>query len=231
MIEVNLLPGGRSQKRRGGAGAGVTLAIIVDVLRKAFTDPWLAVAVGGVLLGSVTTGAMAVLQQRSAGELAALVEQTRSDSARYAEIVNQIQSAEARRDSVLGQMSVIAAVDGQRFVWAHVLDEISRALPTYTWLRSIAPSGAAASLSADQIAANGPPTLGIRVIGVTVNIQALTQFMKALEDSPFLADVTLAVSAVATVEGKEVTEFTLDMNFERPDAALLQTVPLPLSVP
>jgi Tfp pilus assembly protein PilN len=111
-----------------------------------------------------------------------------------------------------------------------VLDEVSRALPTYTWLRSIAPSGAATALAAEQIAAGEASALGIRVIGVTVNIQALTQFMKQLEDSPFLANVTLAVSAVATVEGKEVTEFTLDLSYERPDPALLQTVPLPLSM-
>ncbi|MEY2733879.1 MAG: hypothetical protein RL340_938, partial [Gemmatimonadota bacterium] len=111
-----------------------------------------------------------------------------------------------------------------------ILDEVSRALPTYTWLRSIAPSGAAAALSAEQIAAGELPALGVRVIGVTVNIQALTQFMKQLEDSPFLTNVTLAVSAVATVEAKEVTEFTLDLTYERPDPALLQTIPLPLTV-
>jgi len=230
MIEVNLLPGGRAQRRGAGAGLGINLAVVLEVVRKAFTDPWLAVAIGGVLLGGTTTGALAVVQQRSAAQLAALAERTRADSTRYAEVVNQIRSAEARRDSVLGQMSVIAAVDGERFVWAHVLDEVSRALPTYTWLRSIAPSGAATALSAEQIAAGEAPALGIRVIGVTVNIQALTQFMKGLEDSPFLSNVTLAVSAVATVEGKEVTEFTLDLSYERPDPALLQTVPLPLSM-
>lgn len=228
MIEINLLPGGRSQKR--GTGASIDLSAVFDVVRKAITDPWLAVAIGGVLLGGVTTGSMAVVQQRSATQLAALTERTRADSTRYAEVVNQIRSAEARRDSVLSQMSVIAAVDAERFVWPHILDEVSRALPTYTWLRSIAPSGAAAALSAEQIAAGELPALGVRVIGVTVNIQALTQFMKQLEDSPFLTNVTLAVSAVATVEAKEVTEFTLDLTYERPDRALLQTIPLPLTV-
>lgn len=228
MIEINLLPGGRAQKR--GTGARIDLSAVVDVIRKAITDPWLAVAIGGVLLGSVTTGAMTVVQQRAEAELTALTERTRADSTRYAEVVNQIRSAEARRDSVLSQMSVIAAVDGERFIWPHVLDEVSRALPTYTWLRSIAPSGAAAALSAEQIAAGELPPLGVRVIGVTVNIQALTQFMKQLEDSPFLTNVTLAVSAVATVEAKEVTEFTLDLTYERPDPSLLQTIPLPLTV-
>lgn len=228
MIEINLLPGGRAQKR--GTGASIDLSAVFDVIRKAITDPWLAVALGGVLLGGVTTGSMAVVQQRSATQLAELTERTRADSTRYAEVVNQIRSAEARRDSVLSQMSVIAAVDGERFVWPHILDEVSRALPTYTWLRSIAPSGAATALSAEQIAAGELPALGVRVIGVTVNIQALTQFMKQLEDSPFLTNVTLAVSAVATVEAKEVTEFTLDLTYERPDPSLLPMLPLPLTV-
>lgn len=228
MIEINLLPGARAQKR--GSGRGLDLAALLGFIRQAITDPWLAVAVGGVLLGSITTGAMAVVQRRAAAELAELAARTQADSARYAELVSQIRSAQARRDSVLSQMSVIAAVDAERFVWPHVLDEVARALPTYTWLKSIAPAAAATTLSADQIAAGELPPLAIRVIGVTVNIQALTIFMKQLEESPFLSNVTLAVSAVATVEGKEVTEFTLDLVYERPDPALLQTVPLPIVV-
>ena len=64
MIEINLLPGGRAQKR--GTGASIDLSAVFDVIRKAITDPWLAVALGGVLLGGVTTGSMAVVQQRSA---------------------------------------------------------------------------------------------------------------------------------------------------------------------
>lgn len=228
MIEVNLLSGERRQKRGMGSRSGVRW--VIDVLRPTSTDPWLAVALGGVLLGGLTTVGMAVVQQRSASELAALAVRTRADSSRYAEIVTQIRSAEARRDSVLSQMSLIAAVDAERFVWPHVLDEVSRALPAYTWLRSIAPNGAGTALSAEQIAAGALPTRGIRVIGVTVNVQALPSFMKQLEASPFLANVTLVVSAVAMVEEKEVTEFTLDLTYERPDGALLTTVPLPLTV-
>lgn len=228
MIEINLLPGARA-KSRGGA-RGIDIAALLGFAKQLITDPWLAVAIGGILLGGTTTGAMAFVQQRVESRLAELVGTAQADSSRYREVVDQVQIAQAKRDSVLSQMSIIAAVDGQRFVWAHVLDEVSRALPTYTWLKSIAPSGAATALSAEQIAAGEAPPLGIRVIGVTVNIQALTIFMKQLEDSPFLTNVTLAVSAVAQVEGKEVTEFTLDMAYETPDPALLQSIPLKFTV-
>lgn len=228
MIEINLLPGARAKSRSGGRS--LDLGAALEVLKQMITDPWLAVAVGGVLLGSITTGAMAVVQQRLETQIEGLIGTAQADSSRYKEVVDQLQVAQAKRDSVLSQMSIIAAVDGQRFVWAHVLDEVSRALPTYTWLRSVAPGGAATALTAEQIAAGETPPLSIRVIGVTVNIQALTIFMKQLEDSPFLTNVTLAVSAVAQAEGKEVTEFTLDMVYETPDPALLQTVPLKFTV-
>lgn len=228
MIEINLLPGARA-KSRGGA-RGIDITALLGFAKQLITDPWLAVAIGGILLGGTTTGAMAFVQQRVESRLAELVGTAQADSSRYREVVDQVQIAQAKRDSVLSQMSIIAAVDGQRFVWAHVLDEVSRALPTYTWLKSIAPSGAATAPSAEQIAAGEAPPLGIRVIGVTVNIQALTIFMKQLEDSPFLTNVTLAVSAVAQVEGKEVTEFTLDMAYETPDPALLQSIPLKFTV-
>lgn len=228
MIEINLLPGARAKTR--SSRRGIDFSAAFGVVKQMITDPWLAVAVGGILLGGVTTGAMAVVQQRIESQLAEVVGAAQADSSRFREVVDQLQVAQAKRDSVLSQMSIIAAVDGQRFVWAHILDEVSRALPTYTWLRSVAPSGAATALTAEQIAAGEIPPLGLRVIGVTVNIQALTIFMKQLEDSPFLKNVTLAVSAVAKVETKDVTEFTLDMVYETPDPALLQTVPLKFTV-
>jgi len=74
------------------------------------------------------------------------------------------------------------------------------------------------------------PKLQVRVIGITVDIQALTIFMKQLEASAFLEGVTLAVSKVETAEGKQVTEFTLDMNYSKPDKSVIRTVPLTIAV-
>jgi len=126
-------------------------------------------------------------------------------------------------------MGTISALDRRRFIWPHLLDEIARSLPMYTWLRSVAQSSATTTASADQIAADSLPPLAVRVIGVTIDIQALTIFMKQLEASPFISDVSLATSTVTQVEGKEVNEFTLDLRYERPDPATLRTVPLTLS--
>lgn len=229
MIQINLLPGARKKTRSAGSSA-IDVRAMLGTLGERFKDPWLGVAAGGVAVGLAAVGAMYVFQGRSE---ATLLEQERtavSDSTRYDNVVKQTQAAAAQRDSIMRQMAIIAAIDGERFVWAHIMDEVSRALPTYTWLRSVAQGNAATTVSPEAVAAGTAPRLSVRVIGYTVNIQALTIFMKQLEASPFLETVTLAVSAVADVEGKQVTEFTIDMAYSKPDKSAIRTVPLTVAV-
>ena len=83
-------------------------------------------------------------------------------------------------------------------------------------------------MNADSAAAAQPVQL--QIIGNTVDIQALTRFMKALEASPFLEDVTLVKTSVIPVDGKEVTEFQLTGTYQQPDSALVKRVPISLSV-
>ena len=41
------------------------------------------------------------------------------------------------------QIEIIQAIDNNRYVWPHVLDEVSRSLPSYTWLTSMQQTSAA----------------------------------------------------------------------------------------
>jgi hypothetical protein len=75
-----------------------------------------------------------------------------------------------------------------------------------------------------------PELARFRLVGNTVDIQALTRFMKLLEASPFIQNVQLARSEMAMVDGKEVTEFMLDAQYERPDSSMITTTPVSLSV-
>ena len=45
--------------------------------------------------------------------------------------------AEAQRDSVARQIVIIRSLDGSRYIWPHVLDEVNKALTPYTWLKSL----------------------------------------------------------------------------------------------
>ena len=74
-----------------------------------------------------------------------------------------------------------------------------------------------------------PSTLKFNISGNTVDIQALTRFMKLLESSPFVKNVTIVKAELVTLEGKEVQEFLLEAEYERPDASVISTVPVTLS--
>lgn len=83
---------------------------------------------------------------------------------------------------------------------------------------------------ADSLFNGVASAMTFRIVGQTVDVQALTQFMKNLEASPFIQNVQLTRSDLVTADNKEVTEFQLEAQTEVPPAHLLQTVPLSIAV-
>ena len=252
MIEINLLPGADKSK---GRGAGFSLKTAVAGASARVRDPYLLSAVASVVIAAGAIGGMHLTQGSKLADLEVREQQAVRDSTRFAVVLKERRKAEAKRDSVVRQLEIIRSIDNDRFVWPHILDEVSRALPPYTWLKSISQTGgSAAPVSGpgapakdpkQQAAAGEVPAaaaakkqdpqpsteaLRFRIIGNTVDIQALTRFMKLLETSPFVQNVQLARSELVMVDGKEVTEFQLDAEYERPDKALITTAPVSLSV-
>lgn len=230
MIEINLLPGARKRSKATGGGSSVDVRAMFGQLGERFKDPWLGVAVGGVTIGLLAVGGMWYLQGKTR---AALLEQETvavQDSARFDAVVSATRAAQAQRDSIMRQMAIIAAIDGERFVWPHIMDEISRALPTYTWLSSVVETSAATPVTAETMAAGGAPKLTIRIIGYTVDFEAVAIFNRNLEASEFLENVVLGPTIEKSVEGKAVKEFTFDLAYSKPPASAVRTVPLTIAV-
>jgi hypothetical protein len=80
------------------------------------------------------------------------------------------------RDSILSQIRTIQQVDGDRYVWPHILDEVSRALPPFTWLVNVAfvpltpkPTTFAAADSAAAKTDTLPPPVQVQLTGRTWN--------------------------------------------------------------
>jgi Tfp pilus assembly protein PilN len=237
MIEINLSPG--ASRKSKGRGAGFSLSGALGDAKSTIKEPFMIVAIVSVLGAAASIGGLHVTQAAAAAELATREEQAVADSTRFAGVLRQRRTAEAKRDSVQRQLEVIKSIDADRFVWPHVMDEISRALPPYTWIKTLAVAtpqvapGAAPAAPADTTKPAAPVTpelMKFRLVGNTVDIQALTRFMKLLEASPFIQGVQLARSEMAMVDGKEVTEFTLEAQYERPDSSMLVTAPVSLSV-
>lgn len=246
MIEINLLPGARKKSRSRGPSLNFGEAFR-DISAR-IRDPWMITAVGGVAVGLLSIGLMWTLQGRRASSLQEREQKSVQDSTRYSSVIAERVHAEAQRDSVRKQIAVITTIDGTRLIWPHVLDEVSRALPPYVWLRAIAQTSAVSNESPEvqagvatkvapkkgAVAKVQPPAeepvLALQITGNTVDIQALTHFMKALEASPFLQNVILVRSDVVMQQGKEATEFRLDLQYQKPDASVLRTVPFSVSV-
>ena len=248
MIQINLLPGARKAKRGGGGGTSINFAAIGAAISARVKDKWLAAA---VIAGIVALGAIAFLftsQRARESTIRVAEEKAVQDSTRYAAVLKDRARAQARRDSALIQLNIIRAIDEDRFIWPHVMDEVSRALPIYTWLRSVTYTGVAQGTNppaAMKAPAPDDPTkptkkrrvepviprdtVHLRIVGRTVDIQAFIRFWRSLEDSPFISGVTIAKSEVQLENGKEVTQFTLDATYTRPDSALLRREPLTLT--
>ncbi len=214
MIKVNLLPGGKRS-----ASPGARRKIPLPKLKGVGGDRWL---MGTVVLAALGIGYAASLFFGIRGEkeeLAVATEAAVADSARYAEIVQRNEALIARRDSIATRVAIIQGIDQGRYVWPHVLDEVARALPDYTWLSGIIQVG-----SAEQP--------DFRVQGRSGNNFALTRFMENLEASPFIRGVEL-VTTEQVVERDQglsgvttVHDFTLEASYEMPPPELIETVPL-----
>ncbi len=246
MIEINLLPGSGKKTRRGVSMKIDIGAMVAGVLLK-IRQPWLIGAIGTSALALGVCGSMYLAQTKRESRLEDSLQKAVQDSTRYASVLRERERAEAKRDTVLRSLNLIRAIDDDRFVWPHILDEVSRALPPYTWLVSLGFTGVGQGQSTVSTVPVAPAGGGkhnrhlvntviprdsvrVRVVGNTVDIQALTRFMKQLESSPFLENVQLAKSERAQDNGKEITQFQLDMLYSRPDPAFVRRVPLAVSV-
>ena len=244
MITINLRPGLKRKR------AGSPMSRVFEQMRglkTRVTDPLLVVAVVSWVgvLGFLGFTYLSTSQQLSA--LEPKLEQARAENQRFKAFLAEKRRQEVIRDSLAKQIRTIRSVDGDRYVWPHLLDEVTRALPAYTWLVDLGPAGATATArpatpapapapAAKGAAAKdttGPapaPAVQFEVNGRTIDIQAYTKFLRQLEASPWITDVT-PVSAQTVVEkDRPITAFTIRGTFKQADSAYIKTVPLSQSV-
>jgi Tfp pilus assembly protein PilN len=265
MIEINLLPGDGKKKRRAKTSSPTKFEFNLKPppwlagLTEKITDKYMLGAIGAAGLSGLLIAFMFIHQTASARSLEQRETKAVNDSAQFSAVLNAKARAEATRDSLYQQIAIIKSIDDSRYLWSHLMYEISNALPQYTWLTEItqtsqARSAAVADTSSKKVASDSTQSpkqrqaarnlarkarsdsllaaakdIKFKIVGHTVDIQALTRFMKSLEASPFIQNVQLSRSDLVQAEGKEVTEFTLEAETQTPPAFAIKTVPLVVS--
>src|SRR6267378_3280633 len=234
MIEINLLPG----KKKSAPGAGFQLSMPdFKGLIAQIKDPWLIGAVfawvivggGGAALFITERARLAVAESR--------LERVQTEKRRYDIVIAQKRQAEKVRDSLLFQIRVIRQIDADRYIWPHVLDQATKALPPYTWITKVSAVGTAVVPGTGQpagqpivIDSSGISTVRVSIDGRTVDIQAYTTFLRQLAASPWFTDVTPASSQTVIEADRPVTAFNVTVRYRVADSVYIRTVPLVQSV-
>ncbi|HEX6589349.1 MAG TPA: PilN domain-containing protein [Longimicrobiales bacterium] len=215
MIEVNLSPSakrrGKKSGRKSGAGASLPSVKLPDF------DKWLLFIIAGWIIGLGGLAWLFLGTRAEAAELTEQIDTAIADSTRYAATIAQTNELRARRDTIAMKLEVIQQIDEGRYTWPHIMEEISKALPDYTWLEGV-----------QQLEGGAAPSF--QIDGRTGSNFALTRFMSNLEASPFIRAVRL-LSTTQVSEGPDdaritLHQFMLEAHFEEPTADLIQTVPL-----
>ena len=239
MIEVNLLPG--QKKKQAGGGAKFKLPDFKSLLAS-IKDPWLiAAVVSWIVIGGGALG-LFLLDSAKKALVDSKVATAKHDADRYSGYIAEKHKLEAHRDSLVVQINVIRQIDGQRYVWPHLMDQITKALPPYTWLQDmmqtasapVLPSsnpsngGGAKPSSVDSAAAVN--AVNVTLNGRTVDIQAYTTFLRQLAASPWITDVTPATAQTVIEADRPVTAFSVSFKYKQADSVFIRTVPLVQSV-
>jgi Tfp pilus assembly protein PilN len=238
MIEINLLPGPK-KKKSAGAGFAVSLDDLKAMLATV-KDPLLIGAVAAWVLALVVVGFFYVTDTRKMAAQEEELGRVQSEQRRFAALIQQKRKAEILRDSLVSELTVIRSIDAQRYVWPHIFEEVSRALPDYTWLVGIEPvaaskapaqpapakAGAAPAAAAAAAPDTSESAVKFAIEGRTTDIQAYTRFLRQLANSPWITNIVAGATTTAIEENRPVTAFSLTASFHRADSAYIRTAPL-----
>jgi Tfp pilus assembly protein PilN len=221
MITINLKPGSRRAKSGPSLAGGVSA---LKGLASRGKDPYPMIAVGVIAILAVTLGVIFFGSASKVSTLEDELDTARSENRRYKTFLVEKQRAEAAKDSVVAQIATIRTVDDDRYVWPHILDEVTRAVPPFTWLTGLSSVAAPPPIDSTVIAL---PPVGLTMVGRTMDIQGFTRFMRQLEDSPWLGDVTVVSTTTEIDHNRAVTQFTVRASYVRPSKDREAPAPAP----
>jgi type IV pilus assembly protein PilN len=204
MVRINLLSQ-TEKKKKGGAIGAPSLPRLSG--GKGFPVP--LPLLGGVFLLLLLAGAVFLYfnQNSRLASLEERIDVAKQDSTRYSRAIGKMREIESSQAAIAARIQAIQEVDQGRFRWAHIMEELSRSLPEYTWLTSVV-------RREDVVEENQ-----IEITGITFSNLTLTQFMTNLESSPYLERISLIGSNRSNVEGVDVTSFALVAAYTQPPAS------------
>jgi Tfp pilus assembly protein PilN len=223
MIRINLLPGPQ-KKRRGGAG--FRLGSASEMLAKV-KNPLLLGVVGAWAAGLVIVGGLWALQATKAASVRDEHERVSAEARRYRTLIREKRKAEELQDSLVAEIAAIRAIDAERYVYPHILEEVTKALPDYTWLVSFQTMAAVFDDLADSTV---KPPVRFTIEGRTPDLSAYTRFVSQLATSPWVLSTEFGAVQSVLEDERPVQSFSLTATFRTADSAYIRLAPIQESV-
>ena len=154
------------------------------------------------------------------------LQQARNDERTYRGLLNEKRRMESLRDSLVIELEAINAIDSDRYIWPHILSEVTRALPDFTWLAALDNISTTLQPLPDGTMPEGPIPIRFSVEGRTSDIQAYTRFVRLLGSSPWLTNIQPGATPTVMAEEREVIAFQIQGAFQRADSAFVRMVPV-----
>ncbi len=216
-ITINLLPGARKKKgARGGIGLPDFATLVAQV-----KDPLLIGAVAAWVVGVSLVGWVWYTQTSLLTSLQPTLLETQNEARRFEQMIAQKTRQQVLRDSLVLELDAIRSIDGDRFVWPHIMEEVTRALPDFTWLVALD-----AVTVQDRILEDGTvisAATQFTIDGRSSNIQSFTRFMTRLQDSPWFRDIRTSGTNTVIESDRTVMAFEITGTYQVADSAFIRT--------
>jgi len=190
MIKINLLPPEKRKKLKKVTPAKKKAAMPKIELK---FDPMVVFPVAALIIAVVLIGGSFFWLGYKEKTMKEQRDTLRVELNRLNLVINRIDNLKLQTKQVRDRMEVILEVDRNRFLWPRILDEISSALPRYTWLESIT-----------EITPF--PQLTLRLEGNTMSNLLLSELITRLENSSMLKNIKL-ISSAERVHGSYQTQY------------------------
>jgi Tfp pilus assembly protein PilN len=225
MIEINLLPG----KKKKRAAVGFSMPDFGEFVGK-IRDPFMVGAVGVWVVAVALIGIVFFTESRKLANLREEVETVTADARRFNTLIRDKERQERLRDSLVVELNAIREIDADRYVWAHVMDEVTKALPDFTWMVSLEFLPAPAVDLLEEVEVVVKPPVRFTLSGRTADIGAYTRFLRNLGNSPWLTDVQPGPTETVMESERPVTAFTINATYQQADSAFIRMTPVQESV-
>ena len=222
MIEINLLPG----KKKKAAGGGIALPDFGELL-KGVRDPLLIGAISAWAIVLAVVGFIFFAENGKVSALEQEVEDISAQHQRFQSVIREKRRQERLLDSLEIELTAIRDIDSDRYVWAHIMDEVAKALPDFTWLTGIEfiPAQLPDAVDMEEGVVERPPVI-FNVTGRTADIYAYTRFLRNLTNSPWITNVRAGQTTQVLEEERAVQEFSITATYQLADSAFIRIAPL-----